>query len=415
MTKLSLLVLLVVLPTGCTAGFDSEPTDEVLDEPLGSSAQSLSSDPPPKEGCSSSRTTKLNDAYKFLVAETTTYKTELKDCIAKAKPYMLEYEGSTASTIFNDFVDGQPSKIRCVDADTECNGTTAYLACARARDDVVDVKKAVIDGASTRLLASYLAHEFTHMAGYRHVANPDPLTTFYYYNTVPPQVENCVHSAGSDHSGPRAPWPFLGPGDGPTMSGIVGMHSNDACNCVYLSEGYATCGATDYLTKSTNRYQSYELYIHWEPKYVVGMTQTGSLVCVFYGDKTVSCGTQSGCEPVGYLADTREPYTYSLPENPETPGVRYKPTDIVGMAGDDTNNNILTWYKNGYVSMGTTDNLGKSRKPERYTLPAGYTPSMIVEMIADGSFICAFYNDKKVSCGTSTKLASSRAPYSTKF
>jgi hypothetical protein len=114
----------------------------------------------------------------------------------------------------------------------------------------------------------------------------------------------------------------------------------------------------------------------------------------------------------------RQPYAYALPANKET-GKPYGPGDIVGIGIDDDINHTYVWFRNGYVSSGSTDNIGKFRQPYRYELPKSprtgrtYSPSDIVGMAIDGSnnYSFAWYEDGYVSAGTTEQLWKYRQPY----
>jgi hypothetical protein len=59
--------------------------------------------------------------------------------------------------------------------------------------------------------------------------------------------------------------------------------------------------------------------------------------------------------------------------------------NIVGMGVDDTNNLVFAWFDNGKVSAGSSKNLSSKRKPAPYKLPQGKTPLDIAEMAIDGT------------------------------
>lgn len=190
---------------------------------------------------------------------------------------------------------------------------------------------------------------------------------------------------------------------------IVGMHGYEGCNCVYLVDGFATCGATDWLSRATNTYVTYQTDPGHSPSNIVGMISTEEVVCAFYDDGTVSCGTPpSSCTPVTDFNTARTPYAYAL-------AAGQTPADIVGMCADEENDNVYVWYRNGMASGGTTDNLVSVREPYPYDLPGGYDPSLIAEIVCDGSFNCAFYTDGNVSCGTTVQLDSARGLYPSQF
>ncbi|MCI0628931.1 MAG: hypothetical protein L0387_46010 [Acidobacteria bacterium] len=85
------------------------------------------------------------------------------------------------------------------------------------------------------------------------------------------------------------------------------------------------------------------------------------------------------------LREYRAPYKFALPRNAET-GKQYRPEDIVGMGLDGENNYNFAWYKDGYVSAGTSEDLGKFRKPYKVErAPAvNVGPSDVVGIGIDG-------------------------------
>lgn len=86
---------------------------------------------------------------------------------------------------------------------------------------------------------------------------------------------------------------------------------------------------------------------------------------------------------------------------------------------------VHAWYKDGTTSSGTSDHLDRHRKSYRYTLPRGKNPTDIVGMaiskkksrasgIADGTpafLTFAWYRNGTVSAGTSNDLGKYRAPF----
>ncbi|WP_156776918.1 hypothetical protein [Nitrococcus mobilis] len=160
------------------------------------------------------------------------------------------------------------------------------------------------------------------------------------------------------------------------------------------------------LNPETNR--------RYRPSDIVGMGVDGSnnYNFVWFSNGFVSAGASKD------LGKFRKPSRYQLPINPRTKR-RYRPGDIVGMGVDGTNNYNFVWFSNGFVSAGTSDHLDRFRKPYKYVLPINpennrnYRPRDIVGMGIDGSnnynFVW-FYNGR-VSAGTSNDLGRFRKPY----
>lgn len=121
-------------------------------------------------------------------------------------------------------------------------------------------------------------------------------------------------------------------------------------------------------------------------------------VYTWWTDGTVTSGQSDDLEA------TRSRYTYDLPSG-------YLPTDIVGIGIAPGTSNTYTWYRDGKRSIGETADLDSVSGPAPYTLPAGYTTSDIIAIdIAPSSHVYVWYDDGKVSSGTSTDLDAYTAP-----
>ncbi len=103
--------------------------------------------------------------------------------------------------------------------------------------------------------------------------------------------------------------------------------------------------------------------------------------------------------------------TYSIPNAPD--GRARSPSDIAGIAFLPTNNYVYAWYKDGYVSVGSTGDLGKHTGPGKYwsaqkpyNLPPGKTTADIVdmEMKRSNSRVYTWYRDGTYSIGKSWDL-----------
>jgi hypothetical protein len=133
---------------------------------------------------------------------------------------------------------------------------------------------------------------------------------------------------------------------------------------------------------------------------------------VWFKDGWVSAGSSEN------LGKYRKPYEYQLPLNPDT-NKPYRPKDIVGMGVDGENNYNFVWFRNGWVSAGSSEDLGKYRKPYEYQLPLNpetnkpYRPQDIIGMGIDGenNYNFVWYKDGRVSAGTSEDLGKYRKPY----
>jgi vibriolysin len=123
--------------------------------------------------------------------------------------------------------------------------------------------------------------------------------------------------------------------------------------------------------------------------------------CAWYANNYVSCGATTNLDSI------QSPIRYSLPAG-------YSPSDIVDIAWLDAEAMACAWYRNGKVSCGSIQDLDSKRKPYNYTLPSGYTSSRVrgIGWIPSHKMACAWYNNNRVSCGTTRDLDSKRTPYS---
>jgi len=80
-------------------------------------------------------------------------------------------------------------------------------------------------------------------------------------------------------------------------------------------------------------------------------------------------------------------------------------SEIVGISIACSNDHVYTWYSDGTVSVGTSENLSAYEAPHFYSLPFGKTPADIVEIgIAGNDHVYTWYRDQTLSVGTSTDL-----------
>lgn len=108
-------------------------------------------------------------------------------------------------------------------------------------------------------------------------------------------------------------------------------------------------------------------------------------------------GTYTNTAPSGY----RAPYAYTTPS-----GLTAAKIVGIGIYGVDGNQDIYTYYSNGTMSKGISNDLSYYAAPVAYTTATGKTPSTIVGIsIAKTGVVYTWYNDGTVSTGSTTNLA----------
>lgn len=132
----------------------------------------------------------------------------------------------------------------------------------------------------------------------------------------------------------------------------------------------------------------------------IGIAGSNDKVYTWYKNGKVTVGKSND------LDFYQSAYNYTLP-----PGKSY--ADIVGIAIAGSNDKVYTWYKDGKVSCGTSNDLDKYAAPYNYSLPPGKTPNDIVGIGIAGSndHVYVWFKDYKVSSGTSNDLDKYAAPY----
>lgn len=130
---------------------------------------------------------------------------------------------------------------------------------------------------------------------------------------------------------------------------------------------------------------------------IVGMAllHENEHVYTWYSDGMVSSGHYTD------LDRHQKRYPYTLP------GTK-TPYDIVGM-GIASNNHVYTWYRDGTTSSGHSSDLGAYRAPYKFTLAYGQiSPDDIVGMgimrTATADHVITWYKDGTVSSGHSEDL-----------
>ncbi len=111
---------------------------------------------------------------------------------------------------------------------------------------------------------------------------------------------------------------------------------------------------------------------------------------------------------------------YTIPPPPmQPPWFNRTPRDIVGMAFLPTNNYVYTWYRDGYVSVGSTYDLGLHTGPgkywrgqKEYTLPPGKHVNDIIDMEIKPphNSVYTWYRDGTYTIGKSWDLDRIQGP-----
>jgi hypothetical protein len=125
---------------------------------------------------------------------------------------------------------------------------------------------------------------------------------------------------------------------------------------------------------------------------IVGMAVAANNdhIYTWFADGTVSSGYSQ------QLDLYTPPVPFVLPATLEA-------TDIIGV-GINSAGRVYAWYRNSTVSLGSSTNLADS-PPQPFTLPPGMTPADVVGLdIASDDRVYAWYKNGTVSIGTSTNL-----------
>ena len=86
--------------------------------------------------------------------------------------------------------------------------------------------------------------------------------------------------------------------------------------------------------------------------------------------------------------------------------------NIVGAAIAHSNDHVYYWYRDGFVTSGTSTDANVYRAHYKYTLPSGVTVDDIVDFaIASDDHVYVWYKDGTVSSGTTSDLDAYRARY----
>ncbi|EPX79074.1 hypothetical protein [Litoreibacter arenae] len=339
------------------------------------------------QSCGTAVKEKLIEAYRFLNTRRGSQRSELENCMDRA--YVVEHQRHGPKKMVENLRRAAVTTFQCRKI-TEADGRAHRTIFKRGK---LKIDRDFVRDNDRDVVASLIAHELMHNAGYKHSSNDKG--SDLYDNTVPQQMMRCVQRL--------QPYDYAGPGRGRyDATKMLGFALDGENNYVF---GWDVNGTA--FAGSTTRIHNYR---HPYPFLVApgvnrndivgfGLDGFNNMVFAWLRDGRVIAGSTSD------LDSKRAPYRYRLPSG-------YTPNDIVGMGVDGENNNNFAWYRDGRVSVGTSDNLGSRRAPYRYTLAPGYTPNDVVGMAVDGenNMIFAFYRDGKVSAGTSDDLDKFRAP-----
>ncbi len=82
------------------------------------------------------------------------------------------------------------------------------------------------------------------------------------------------------------------------------------------------------------------------------------------------------------------------------------PDDIQAIGIAKSNDKVYYWYKNGYLTVGSSENATANEMHHKYTVAAGKSPANIVEIsiAPSNDHVYTWYNDGTYSEGTSTDL-----------
>ena len=204
----------------------------------------------------------------------------------------------------------------------------------------------------------------------------------------------------------RAPYAYsLAPGKTPDDIVGIAIACQDGHTFVWYRDGTVSAGTSADLDSYRASYP-YSLPSGRGPADIVEVgIASDDHAFVWYSNNTVSSGT------TGDLDRYRAPYKYTLvPTIAEI--VEKNPGEIVDIGIACSNDQVFAWYDDRTVSAGTSTKLGSSRKLYDYSLPAGKTPSDIVGIaIAKNDHVFAWYKDGTVTSGTSGDLDEHRKPY----
>ena len=158
----------------------------------------------------------------------------------------------------------------------------------------------------------------------------------------------------------------------------------------FFNDGTFVEGHSDklYIQKGT-----YKLPSGMTPSKVVGIACRNKTLYLWSRDKTLhqaSVPALSKLMPDWVNVDKPIDFRKSVALEYQTPPGE-RTSNIVGMAIDDSNGKVFTFFKNGKRSSGTTTKLGNKTVP--YTTAKWKTPDRIVGMAIDGAnnFNFAFY------------------------
>lgn len=133
---------------------------------------------------------------------------------------------------------------------------------------------------------------------------------------------------------------------------------------------------------------------------IVGMSISSlGTTYTWYADGQVTAGSTDD------LDSDRGVYNYDLPSG-------YSASQIVGIGIAKSTDRVYVWYSDRKVSVGTTSDFDAYLSPRTYTLPTGKSVSQIVDIdIASDDDVYTWFSDRTVTIGTSTDLDAQSGPY----
>lgn len=165
---------------------------------------------------------------------------------------------------------------------------------------------------------------------------------------------------------------------GKAVTDIVGVaitgdpSKGDQIFLTFFKDGTFAKGVSNRLDKWGTG--TYTLPAGKAPHNIVGIAAGKQHIFAFYNNGQVSGGyvlPAFGPNKKVNFESYRKLYSYTVP-------VGVQPHNIVGVAIDASNNWVFAWYNNGKVSAGTTDQLGSRRPLQAFTAAPGKSPFSIV-------------------------------------
>lgn len=165
----------------------------------------------------------------------------------------------------------------------------------------------------------------------------------------------------------------------------VGISPDSKVYTLYRDKTYSV--GTSNRLDAYSKGRPYTLPTDMTPDQIVGFDVNGkdqTFAFMWFSDGSA---TRMMLNPrTGKLFPIGSTYGYTLPGN-------LTPSDIVGVALDDSNDLVFAYYRNGTTSAGASDQLASKRAPKPYKLAPNRTPSDVVGMAIHSAnhHVYAFY------------------------